>query len=110
MSEKTRQQVLHIHACIRIIRCDRILFKEKITNVMDYKKCDELKEEVMALKQERRQLEEEARALRKSNSQSQWYYRRKEMLKSSIVILRVSLLPLFAVKYLLLMVILQVVH
>ena len=51
---------------------DRILFKEKrittFANVMDYKKCDELKEEVMALKQERRQLEEEARALRKSNS------------------------------------------
>ena len=48
---------------------DRISFKEKIIvvceNVRDYKKCDELKEEVTALKKQRRQLESELKCIKK---------------------------------------------
>ena len=57
---------------------DRISFKEKrivaCENMRDYKKCDELKEEVIALKKQRCQLESELKGI---NCQSQWYRKRK---------------------------------
>ena len=57
---------------------DRISFKEKriaaCENVRDYKKCDELKEEITNLKQQRRLLQMELKGIKKSNYQSQWYY------------------------------------
>ena len=67
---------------------DRIAFKEKrissCENMRDYKKCDELKEEITALKQQRRQLQAELKGIMKSNYQSKWYYDKKsESSKSS---------------------------
>ena len=57
---------------------DRISFKKKrivaCENMRDYKKCDELKEEVTALKKQHRQLESELKGI---NCQSQWYRKRK---------------------------------
>lgn len=60
---------------------DRIGFKEKrITqseNVRDYKKCDDLKQEITVLKQQHRVLEHELKQLKKQNNQSKWYYKRR---------------------------------
>ena len=57
---------------------ERLTFKEKriaaYENSREYKKCDDVKEEMMALKQKRRQLEAEAKRLKKSSSQSRWYF------------------------------------
>ena len=53
---------------------ERIAYKEKrivaYENSRDYKKCDEMKEEITALKHQRRQLQSEAKGLKKSNTQS----------------------------------------
>ena len=60
---------------------DRIHFKEKrirsCENMRDYKKCDELKESLMSLKEKRQALECELKRIQKSNYQSSWYYRKK---------------------------------
>ena len=62
---------------------DRIRYKERrifaYENVKDYKKCDEVKEEVTSLKRQRRELQAERRRLQKSNSQSKWYRKRKSL-------------------------------
>lgn len=66
---------------------DRISFKEKriaaCENVRDYKKCDELREEITNLKQQRRLLQMELKGIKKSNYQSQWYYKRKSSSRES---------------------------
>lgn len=60
---------------------DRIAFKKKrisaYENMRDYKKCDELKEEITILKQQRRQLQVELKTIHKSNYQSKWYTKGK---------------------------------
>lgn len=60
---------------------DRIKFKEKRIagheNMKEYKKCDDLLEEIAALKQQRRQLLAEKKKMTKSVSQSKWYYKKK---------------------------------
>lgn len=66
---------------------DRIGFKEKriaaAVNVKDFKKCDEIKEEIITLKQSRRELEAEVKHLKHSNSQSKWHHKRKLRLSKS---------------------------
>ena len=61
---------------------ERLSFKEKriaaYENSREYKKCDEVKEEITALKHQRRQLEAEAKCLKKSSSQSRWYFDSKK--------------------------------
>jgi hypothetical protein len=61
---------------------ERIAYKEKrivaYENSRDYKKCDEMKEEISALKHQRRQLQSEAKRLNKSNTQSKWYFEGKK--------------------------------
>ena len=53
---------------------DQITYKEKriaaYDSSRDYKKCDEVKEEITVLKQQRHQLELEAKRFNKSNTQS----------------------------------------
>ena len=59
---------------------ERLTFKEKriaaYENSREYKKCDDVKEEMVALKQ-CRQLEAEAKCLKKF-SQSRWYFAKKQ--------------------------------
>ena len=66
---------------------DRIGFKDKrITaalNSKEYKKCDEIKEEVTALKHKRRELEAERKHLQKSSRQSEYYFKKKNSKQSS---------------------------
>ena len=56
----------------------RIDYKEKriamYENSRDYKKCDDVKEEITALRHQRRELEAEAKGLRRSNIQSKWNF------------------------------------
>lgn len=60
---------------------DRISYKEKriraCENISDYKKCDELKEEISVLKQQRRELKAELKRIMKSNYQSKWYFQKR---------------------------------
>ena len=60
---------------------DRISYKEKriraCENIADYKRCDKLKEEVSALKRQRRELKAELKRIEKSNYQSKLYYTKK---------------------------------
>ena len=60
---------------------DRIKFKEKrisaYENVKDYKRCDELLEEISELKKQRRLLEAEEKNLMRLTAQSKWYFARK---------------------------------
>ena len=53
---------------------ERIAYKGKrivaYENSRDYKKCDEMKEEITALKHQCRKLQSEAKGLKKSNTQS----------------------------------------
>lgn len=61
---------------------ERLRFKEKriaaYGNSREYMKCDEMKEEMTALKHKRRELEAEAKHLKKSSSQSWWYFDSKK--------------------------------
>ena len=60
---------------------DRIKFKEKrisaYENVKDYKRCDELLEEISELKKQKRLLEAEEKNLMRLTAQSKWYFARK---------------------------------
>ena len=60
---------------------DRISYREKriraCENISDYKKCDELKEEISALKRQRRELKAELKQIEKSNYQSEWDFKKK---------------------------------
>lgn len=63
---------------------DKVLFKEKrikaALNMSDFKICDELKDQVINLKQEKRELESERKHLGVSlvsYRKSKWYYKRK---------------------------------
>ena len=49
----------------------------------DYKRCDELKEEVIALRKQMRELEEEHKKLSISNRKSKWYQRKKTLTPES---------------------------
>ena len=61
---------------------DRIKFKEKRRSaaevVRDYKKCDEVTEEISQLKHKKRELEEELKQLKVKDRQSKWYRKRVE--------------------------------
>ena len=61
---------------------ERLSFKSKrfaaYENSREYKRCDEVKEEMTALKHQRRELEAEAKRLKKSSSQSRWYFDSKK--------------------------------
>lgn len=59
---------------------DHVSFKKRIRaceNMSDYKKCDELKEEILLLKQQRCELQSELKRLERVAYQSAWYYRKK---------------------------------
>ena len=61
---------------------EQIEFKEKritaAVNVEDYAKCDQLKNDIIQLKQSCRQLETEKKRLRTAVAQSDWYQKNKE--------------------------------
>ena len=65
---------------------ERITFKDKriaaCLNVSNFKACDELKDEIIDLKEKKRQLEAEKKSLLLSNRKSKWYYRRKSLTSS----------------------------
>ena len=67
---------------------DQIKYKDKriaaYESARDYKKCDEVKEEITILRKQHRQLESEAKRLNKSNTQSKWYFNSKKGKESSI--------------------------
>ena len=60
---------------------ERISFKEKRISgclaISDYMKCDEIKEEIIQLKKQLRELEAEKKRLSLSSRQSKWYFRNK---------------------------------
>ena len=60
---------------------DKIMFKEKrikaALNMSDFKICDELKDQVINLKQDKRELESEKKHLGVPYRKSKWYYKRK---------------------------------
>lgn len=60
---------------------ERIGYKEKriaeYINISDYKKCDELKEEVIRLKKQQRELLSELNTLKVSQRKSNWYHGKK---------------------------------
>ena len=60
---------------------DWIGFKDKrisaALNMMEYKKCDDIKEEVTTLKHKRHELEAELKRLQKSSCQSKYYFNKK---------------------------------
>ena len=66
---------------------DRIGFKEKriaaAMNTKEYKKCDEIKEEVTTLKHKRRELEAERKQLQKSSRQSDYYFKKNQSSSTS---------------------------
>ena len=68
---------------------ERLTFKEKriaaYENSREYKKCDDVKEEMTAVKHQHRQLEAEAKRLKKSSSQSRWYFAKNRELEALIL-------------------------
>lgn len=66
---------------------ERISFKEKRIaerlNVHDYKKCDELNEEVIGMRRKLREVEQERKRLSKSKRKSVLYQRKRETSSSS---------------------------
>ena len=60
---------------------DRIGFKEQrrraAENVKDYKKCEDLTEQITTLRHQFRELEAEMKKLETKNRQSKWYFKRK---------------------------------
>ena len=59
---------------------ERILFKEKrieeYKNISDYKRCDELKEDIMTLRKQLRELEAEKKKLSIATRKSEWYHKK----------------------------------
>ena len=87
LSQSFRENRIHeIEEDIRDLN-DRIKFKDgrisAALNMKEYKKCDEIKEEVTTLKHKRRELEAELKRLQKSTRQSQYYYNKKAKQSSS---------------------------
>ena len=66
---------------------DRLKFKDgrisAALNMKEYKKCDEIKEEVTTIKHKRRELEAELRRLQKSTRQSRYYYKKAKQSSST---------------------------
>ena len=60
---------------------DRILFKEKrceaASGVKNYKLCDNLSEEIVALKSRRREFEAELKVFERKEQKSKWYHKKK---------------------------------
>ena len=87
LSQSFRENRIHeIEEDIRDLN-DRIKFKDgrisAALNMKEYKKCDEIKEEVTTLKHKRRELEAELKRLQKSTRQSRYYYNKKARKSSS---------------------------
>ena len=71
---------LEVQEDIRDLK-DRIGFKERrrfaAENVKDYRKCDEITEEISSLKHRCLELEAELKQLKSKDRQSKWYFKKK---------------------------------